>query len=290
MRLTRRTVLLGAVAVGVLAADPPAAAAPPAADPDIAACEDRYGARIGVWARDLASPATLAHRSDETFAVCSTFKVYAAARVLQLGLDLATPVPIAASEIVANSPVTSTRVGSTMTLAEVCEAALTLSDNAAGNALLRTVGGPPAITAFARAIGDDRTRLDRWETALNEALPGDPRDTTSPRALSTGCERLLVGDALDPAARDRLAGWMRATQTSGTRFRAALPPGWTSADKTGAGDYGSTNDAGLLIGPAGERVALAVLARSRDDRRDAGPYNDAIADTVRIVLGRFGHR
>lgn len=226
--------------------------------------------------------------------MCSTFKTYAVARVLQLaaggGVDLDAAVPIRSSDIVVNSPVTSTRAGSTMTLAEVCEAALIRSDNTAANVLLHHIGGPAGVTAFARTLGDDKTRLDRWEPELNEALPGDPRDTTTPRALCTGYRRLLVDDVLAPQARDRLLAWMRANQTSGTRFRAGLPPGWTSADKTGGGDHGATTDAGLLIGPAGQRIVLAVLTRSASDRKDAGPLNAAIADSVRLALSRFGHR
>lgn len=263
-------------------------------DTGIAALEDHHQAQIGVWAVDLTSAATVANRAEQRFAMCSTFKAYAAARALQLAarreLDLDAPVSVSAADIVENSPVTSTRVGGTITLAEACDAAVTRSDNAAGNLILRAIGGPPAITAFARSVGDDQTRLDRWETDLNEALPGDLRDTTTPRALCAGYRQVLTGEALGRPQRDRLWGWMQATQTSDKRFRAGLLPGWTSADKTGAGDFGSTNDAGVLIGPSGQRVVLAVLTRSRDDRKDAAPLNEAIADTVRLTLSRLGHR
>jgi beta-lactamase class A len=290
--------MIGALVVGgALAGCRAAGAAPapqPPSDADFATLEDRHGALIGAWAVDLGSNRTLGHRADQRTPMCSTFKTYAAGRVLQLassgggGLDVA--VPVTSSDIVANSPVTSARVGTTMTLAELCEATLTRSDNTAANLLLRHLGGPAAVTTFARSLGDDQTRLDRWEPMLNEALPGDLRDTTTPQALGAGYRRLLVEDALDPPARERLLGWMRATLTSDKRFRAGLPSGWTSADKTGGGDYGTTNDAGLLIGPAGQRVLLTVLTRSRDDRKDAEPLNDAIVDTVRLTLSRFGHQ
>jgi beta-lactamase class A len=174
-----------------------------------------------------------------------------------------------------------------MSMSEICDAALTRSDNTAGNALLRQIGGPEALTSFARTLGDDQTRLDRWEPELNEALPGDPRDTTTPRALGIGYRRLLIDDALEPPSRDRLLSWMQANITSSKRFRAGLPPGWTSADKTGAGGFGTTNDAGLLIGPSGQRVLLAVLTRSSSNRTDSEPLNNAIADTVRLTLSRF---
>ena len=105
---------------------------------------------------------------------------------------------------------------------------------------MKTIGGPSAIAAFARSIGDPSSRLDRWETELNSAVPGDPRDTSTPEALGGGYRDLLAGDALAPPQRQQLEDWMRANDTSS--MRAGLPPGWTTADKTGSGDYGSTND------------------------------------------------
>ncbi|MBO0678811.1 class A beta-lactamase [Mycolicibacterium sp. S2-37] len=295
--LTRRQTLGGLLAVGLLASVPRTALATPAPDTgtlDLKVIENRHRARIGAYAVDLGTAATLHHRADERFAMCSTFKAYAAGRVLELTdqgrLDLRTPIPVNAADIVANSPVTEQRVGATMQLAEVCEAALTRSDNAAGNLLLRTIGGPGDVTAFARTLGDDQTRLDRWETELNSATPGDLRDTTTPQGLCRGYRQLLTGTALSSSARVTLDGWMRANVTSGQRFRAAVPAGWTTADKTGAGDYGSTNDAGLILGPTGQRVIAVVLTRSIDDQKDTPPLNAAIVDTVRLILDSFGYR
>ncbi|MBY6686135.1 class A beta-lactamase [Rhodococcus sp. BP-149] len=304
--LTRRQALLGSLAVGTTAlmgcgrTDSPSTptfsqTAPPPVDLSsyIEALEKRHGARIGVWASDLETGTSAAYRSEEAFAMCSTFKPYAVAAALRLAssgrLDLEQAFPVAAADIVVNSPVLSTMIGSSITLSRACEAALTDSDNTAGNIVLRAIGGPTAVTSFARSIGDDRTTLDRWEPELNEAVPGDLRDTTSPQALATGYTAILVGDALESTQRDRLTSWMRATRTSDKRFRAALPQGWTSADKTGAGNYGSTNDAGLVLGPRDQQILLAVMTRSGDDRQDAAPFNDAIADTVRTVMNAFGH-
>ena len=261
---------------------------------EIEPLEQSQGVRIGVWAADLVAGTSAAYRSNESFAMCSTFKPYAVAAALRLAssgtLDLDQAVPVAAEDVVVNSPVVSTMIGGSITLLQACEAALTESDNTAGNIVLRAIGGPSAVTSFARSVGDHRSTLDRWEPELNEAAPGDPRDTTSPEALAAGYKTILVGDALDRTQRDRLTGWMRATRTSDKRFRAALPQGWTSADKTGAGAYGSTNDSGLILGPQGQQILLAVMTRSSDDRRDAAPFNDALADTVRLVLTAFGHR
>lgn len=296
-QLNRREALLGFLALGGAFAvgSQSASAAPQSAiDSDIAELEQRHRARIGLWAVDLHTGAAAEHRATERFAMCSTFKTYAAARALQLAADgqlnMTEPIAVSATDIVVNSPVTSTRAGASMTVDEICDAALTQSDNTAGNLLLRIIGGPPAVTAFARTLGDQDTRLDRWEPELNAATPGDPRDTTTPGGLGAGYRRLLTGDALTPVSSDRLLDWMRANVTSAKRFRAGIPPGWTSADKTGAGDYGSTNDAGVLYGPTGQRVVMVVLTRSSEDRKDADPLNEAIADTVRLTLGHFGYR
>src|ERR1700712_2873757 len=191
--ISRRHLLVGVSALAALAAcsDKRAVAEPAQPLPLIAdrfaALERRYGAFVGVSAIDLDTRRRVANRADDAFAMCSTFKAYAAGRVLQraqLGeLALTDAVTIEAVDVVANSPITQPRVGSAMTIAELCEAALQRSDNTAGNWLLRIIGGPSSVTDFARTLGDDRTRLDRWETDLNSAIPGDPRDTSTPRAL-----------------------------------------------------------------------------------------------------------
>ena len=213
--------------------------------------------------------------------MCSTFKGYAAARVLQMTQDgqltLDQKVFVDPAGLVPNSPRTVPRAGGEMTLDELCRAAVQVSDNTAGNLLLKTIGGPQAITAFARSIGDPSSRLDRWETELNSAVPGDARDTSTPEALGGGYRDLLVGDALAPPQRQQLEDWMRSNETSS--MRGALPPGWTSADKTGSGDYGSTNDVGVAYGPAGRRVLLAMMTRSQ--------VNDPKAQNLRPFIGEL---
>jgi beta-lactamase class A len=268
--LSRRQALLGGLA---LAAGASYATTPVLADPGepvppiqerIEALERRYGAYVGLFAVDLGDGRSVSHRGQEAFAMCSTFKGYLSARVLQMveqgQLSLAQTVFVDPAAIITNSPRTAPRAGADMTLDELCQAALQVSDNAAANLLLKVIGGPSAITAFARSIGDPASRLDRWETELNSAVPGDPRDTSTPEALGRGYRSLLAGDALAPPQRQQLEDWMRANETSS--MRAGLPPGWTSADKTGSGDYGSTNDVGVAYGPTGQRVLLALMTRS----------------------------
>jgi beta-lactamase class A len=287
-RLSRRGLLLGAGALVALAAcskepnllDDPAEPVPPIHD-RIETLQGRHGAKIGVYGVDLTSGRTISYLDGELFAMCSVFKGYAAGRVLQMSergeVKLAGAVRIDRADLVPNSPVTEPAVGGTLTVAELCQAALQRSDNTAGNLLLRIIGGPPAITAFARTIGDDKTRLDRWETELNAADPGDPRDTSTPHALGVGYRNLLTGDALAQASRAQLEAWLRGTTTSS--MRAGLPPGWTTADKTGSGDYGSTNDVGIAYGPGGRRVLLSIMTRSES--------RDPAADGLRPLIGEL---
>jgi beta-lactamase class A len=282
-QLSRRHLLLGGLTLAAVAATSQntALAQPPSVDASIQSLEQQHNAAIGIFATNLVSGKTVAHRAQDPFAMCSTFKGYASARVLQMAqhgeLSLEDTMFVDPAGILPNSPVTKTHAGGEMTLAELCQAALQQSDNAAANILLTRIGGPPAITAFARSIGDERSRLDRWETELNSAIPGDLRDTSAPEALGGGYRAMLDGAVLAPPQRRLLEDWMRANETSS--MRAGLAPGWTTADKTGSGDYGSTNDVGIAYGPDGQRVLLAIMTRSQ--------ANDPKAENMRPLIGEI---
>lgn len=287
--LSRRNVLIGSLVAAAAAGAGVGAAAPAFAAPiddQLAELERRDNVLIGLYAANLQSGRTIRHRPDEMFAMCSTFKGYAAARVLQMAergeISLDNRMFVDADALVPNSPVTETRPGAEMTLAELCQAALQRSDNTAANLLLKTIGGPAAVTAFARSVGDERTRLDRWEVELNSAIPGDPRDTSTPAALAVGYRAILAGDALSPPQRGLLEDWMRANQTSS--MRAGLPEGWTTADKTGSGDYGSTNDAGIAFGPGGQRLLLVMMTRSQGLDPKAENLRPLIGELTALVL------
>lgn len=282
-RLLSATAVLGGAAAFATYAGRPAFAQPVAG---LDALERANNAVAGVFAVNLDTGRTVAHRAQESFAMCSTFKAYLAAHVLQLvgrgERSLEQGLYVDAADILPNSPRTEPRVGGEMTLAELCQAILQVSDNAAANILLRDIGGPPAVTAFARGIGDPRSRLDRYEIELNSAVPGDPRDTSTPEALGGGFRTLLTGDVLGPPQRRLLEDWMRANETSS--IRAGLPPGWTTADKTGSGDYGTTNDVGIAYGPQGQRLLLAVMTRSATDDPDAENMRPLIGEVTAAVL------
>lgn len=195
-------------------------------DAALAALESRHGGRLGVAMLDVGTGARVSRRADERFPMCSTFKLLAAALVLarvDRGEErLDRTVTFEAADLVTYSPVTEKRVGQAgMTLAELCEAALTLSDNTAANLLLASFGGPSALTSYVRALGDAVTRLDRIEPHLNEATPGDVRDTTTPAAMLENVRRLVLGEALSADSRSRLAAWLVANKTGDARLPGA---------------------------------------------------------------------
>ena len=168
-----------------------------------------------------------------------------------------------------------------MPLSDLCEAAITRSDNTAGNLMLGAIGGPAGLTAYARSLGDAVTRLDRMEPDLNEAAPDDPRDTTSPAAMLANLRRLLIGDALSEMSKARLAGWLLGNRTGGARLRAHLPAGWRVGDKTGSGDRGTTNDAGIVWPASGEPILVAAYLTGTEAPADA--RNAALAEVGRAL-------
>lgn len=262
----------------------PACAQTPQQDP-WPPIEARSGGRLGVAVLQ-ADGRIEGHRLDERFPLCSTFKWLAAAHVLQRvdrGLErLDRRIPYGRDALLPHSPVTRKHVGAGMTLGELCHATITTSDNAAANLILGTYGGLPALTAYARSLGDTVTRLDRWEVALNEGAPGDPRDTTSPRAMAQLLRAVLLGDALAPRSREQLARWLEACETNGQRLRADLPAGWRMGSKTGAGGHGSNNDVGIFWPPGGKPPIL-VAAYVTDTPAPMATSNGAIAAVARRV-------
>ncbi|WP_375397342.1 class A beta-lactamase [uncultured Sphingomonas sp.] len=222
------------------------------------------GARIGVWLVDPPQRLAAGRRADERFPMCSTFKLLLAGQVLYRvdrgleSLDRMVTIPRAA--IIANSPVSSDHAEGALPVRTLCEAMVTQSDNAAANLLLATLGGPAGLTRHQRSIGDRLTRLDRIETDLNEAVPGDPRDTSTPAQMVANLHGLAAGNVLRPASRQILIDWLTANRTGGERLKKGLPAGWSIGDKTGAGDHGSNNEVALLWPPGRERTHPAFLA------------------------------
>ncbi|MFH5924781.1 class A beta-lactamase [Roseomonas xinghualingensis] len=247
--------------------------------------EAASGGRLGVMVIDTGTGSRAGYRANERFPMCSTFKVLAAAAVLarvDAGKErLDRLVPYGSGDLVVYSPVTKERTGAGMTLAELCAAAITLSDNTAGNLLLANIGGPAGFTAYMRSLGDEVTRLDRIEPALNEALPGDPRDTTSPAAMASSLQALALGTALSATSRAQLVQWLLDNKTGDTRLRARLPAGWRVGDKTGSGDQGTANDVGILWPPGGAPIIVsAYLTETRAGMDERSAILAAVGEAV----------
>ncbi len=290
--MQRRTLLLVGSAAAVIGA--PALATPdPATKPfrtkiahaKLNRIEADSGGRLGVCILDTATERRLVHRADERFPMCSTFKLLAAAMVLKRVDDgqeqLDRPIAIERSMILAHSPLTEPNVGGTMTMGALCEATLTQSDNAAANLMLASFGGPTALTAYVRTLGDKTTRLDRNEPSLNEAIAGDPRDTTTPAAMLKSMQALVLGNALKPASRAQLRDWLIANKTGGQKIRAGLPAGWPVGDKTGGGAFGTNNDVAIVWPPG--RPPVLVTAYLTQTKAPLAQRDAALAAVAALV-------
>jgi len=289
--ISRRTLLLAAAAAPFASACAgPARVAASDAGEELAALERRAGGRLGVLARHTGNGREVRHRAEERFPVCSTFKVILAGAILQR--SAATPglleqhVRYTRQDLVAYSPITEKHVADGMTVAQLCAAAIQYSDNGSANLLMRRIGGPAGVTAFARSIGNPTFRLDRWETELNTAIPGDPRDTSTPADMAASLQALALENALPPAQRSLLQDWLRGNTTGAARIQAAMPAGWHIGDKTGSGDYGTTNDIAVLWPPAGAPIVIALYFTQAVP--DAKWSNETIASAARIALSGLG--
>jgi beta-lactamase class A len=253
----------------------PASATPPVAAPvagttspamtqRLAAVEAASDGRLGVAIADMGSGSLLGYRAAERFPLCSVYKLLAAAAVLALvdagRANLDRRFVYSRHAVLDGSPVMQKHIGGRgLSLAHLCDAAVTRSDNTAGNMLLSFLGGPAALTAYIRGIGDNATQLDRGEPDVNQATPGDPKDTTVPAAMLSDLLGLLLGNKLSAPSRAQLMAWMRACKTGAGRLEAGLPRGWHIGDKTGSGGFGTTNDVGIVWPPTGAPILVAAF-------------------------------
>lgn len=261
--------------------------------PDVsrfAALEREHGARLGVYALAVGTGATVAYRADERFAFCSTFKTLAAGAVLHrnpLG-HLDERVTYTRADVDSISPITEDHIATGMTIRQLCDAAIRFSDGTAGNLLMRDIGGPARLTAYLRELGDGVSRMDDYEPELNRIPPGDPRDTTTPRAIAEDYGRLVLGNALTADKRALIRDWLERSTTAvgAKRIRAGLPRGWKAAEKTGTGDYGRANDVAVVWPPRAAPLVVAVMS----DRPgyDTPPDDSLIAAATRRIVSDVG--
>lgn len=248
------------------------------------------GGRLGVAIFDVQTLEPFSHNGNDRFPMCSTFKFLAAAAVLKRVDDgkeqLGRLIPVTEGDVLPGSSRIKAPVPDGLTMAQLCEAAMIYSDNTAANLILASLGGPPAIGAFARTLGDTMTRLDRNEPALNEAIPGDPRDTTTPNAMLKNMQTLLIEEVLSTGSKGRLTQWLAGNKTGDTRLRAGLPQGWRAGDKTGTGERGSTNDIAIIWPP--NRAPILIAAYLTETSAPAEQRNAVHTDIARAVVKGMG--
>lgn len=290
---TRRDLLLGTGSLLLTAAASPlrAATGDASLDDALGALEHAAGGRLGIALLDTGNGRRYGRRDDARFPMCSTFKALLAGAVLHAvdrgRVRLDQRIDVGAGDLVAYSPYVETRVADGHArVDDLCRATVTLSDNAAANLLLPLVGGPPGLTALLRELGDPATRLDRREPELNEAAAGDPRDTTSPRAMIDSLQRLLFGDALRPPSQAVLAAWLIENRTGDARIRAGVPGDWRVGDKTGTCGTGTAADVAVLYPPNRAPLLLAIYVHGA--RMDGAAINALHADVTRLLVAAPG--
>jgi beta-lactamase class A len=280
--IDRRTLMAGAPALLAWPAFAEAAPEP------LKAYERNTGGRIGLYAENLDTGAKLAWRADERFVMCSTFKASLAACVLhrvdrgQEQLDRM--IPYGQADLLDYAPAAKENLAKgAMSVQAMCQAAVELSDNTCANQLLAAIGGPEALTRFWREAGDTVSRLDHNEPVLNRSPPGDPHDTTTPRAMAGNVRRFVLGQVLQPGSRERLTDWMIACQTGANRLRAGLPKAWMVGDKTGNNGKDAAGDIAVAWRGPGQPVLIAAYAQG-------GAPKPSDLDEVFAEIGRLAGR
>lgn len=247
--------------------------------------EADLGARVGVSLTDTGSQMVWQHRENERFLMNSTVKVPICAAALERRdagqLSLSETIAIEAEDILSYAPVTKVRVGTEMNLSELCLASIDMSDNTAANLLIERLGGPQAVTDFLRSSGDMTSRLDRTEPTLNTFAPNDPRDTTTPGAMSQTLQGLLLGEVLSEKSQAQLADWMRTGSVTKSLLRADALPGWEILDKSGSGSH--TRNIIAVVTPKGRAPWIVTLFVSDVDV-DFKTRNKALQKLTRAVM------
>ena len=257
----------------------------------LAELEASSGGRLGVSAINTGNNQRIQYRAEERFPFCSTSKVMVVSAILKQSMTnshlLQQKITYTQKDIDSSgyAPMTKSHVADGMTIGELCAAAITHTDNTAMNLLIKKLGGPETVTAFAHSIGDHTFRLDRWEPELNSAIPGDLRDTSTPAAMEKSLQQLVLGDALGLSQREQLRSWLKSSTTGNSRIRAGVPKGWLVGDKTGSGKYGTTNDIGIIWPPQCSPIVVAIYFTK--NQKDAALRDDVIASATHMLMNEF---
>jgi len=250
--------------------------------------EKSFDGEIGLYAMDTNTNQMIAHRANERFPVQSTMKLIAVAALLKQSDQnpnlLQENIHYTKKDLMTWCPVTGQHIATGMTLEALSEAAMTYSDNVAANLIMKKMGGPQSVTAFARSIGNSSFNVKHYEGNLN-SNPHNIEDTSTPKDMADSLQSLTLGNGLIPTQRAQLIGWMKNNTTGYKRIRAGVPIGWVVADKTGSGEYGIANDIGILWAPACKPIVLAIY--TVQNKQTAQSRDDVVAATTNIILNTF---
>lgn len=255
----------------------------------LAALEASMDGRIGLFAINTANNQQIQHLTTERFPIQSTFKLMAVSAILKQSMTeehlLQQRINYTKKDLVFWSPITEKHLTDGMTISDLCSAAMIYSDNTATNLIMKKLGGPEAVTAFARSIGDNTFQINSWEPELNSD-PNNLRDTSTPTAMLKSLHKLMLGNVLASPQQKQLVAWMKGNATGDTRIRAGVPKGWIVADKTGSGnDYGISNDIGIIWPPGANPIVIAIY--SVHNKKATAPRDDLIASVTRMVIDEF---
>ncbi len=288
MRLSASVLLriAAGISLGLSLATAPAAQSPlKILAASVSQIEEGLKGRVGIALVDTGTGKVWFHRANEKFLMNSTVKTPVCGAVLARSdageLSLSEQLPVRESDLLSYAPVTKEHAGGTMTIADLCLAALDWSDNTAANLLISRLGGPDEVTNFFRSIGDTVSRLDRYEPELNAFAPDSPLDTTTPAAMAETLRALLVGNALSVSSRNLLAEWMSHGNVTSTLLRNKAPATWAFSDKSGAGSH--TRNIIALVTPEGRAPWVAAIYISDTDA-DFAARNTALKELSAAVV------
>jgi beta-lactamase class A len=256
---------------------------------DFQRLEQRFAARLGVYAVDTGTGREISYNPDARFAYASTFKALAAGAVLRKNklTGMSKVVKYSKADLEPNSPVAEKHVTTGMTLLALSDAAVRYSDNTAANLLFAELGGPKGLEAVLRELGDDVTRMVRDEPEMSDWDPKNPRDTSTPRAFANNLRAMVLGNALAKPERDQLTTWLKTNTTGTELIRAGVPKNWVVGDKTGtAGTYGGRNDIAVIWPPGRAPIVVAVFSNRRAP--EAEPDNRLVAEAAKVVASTIG--
>lgn len=257
----------------------------------VAQLENALSAHIGLSVLFTETGDFWHYKGDDRVPMMSTFKTLLCAKLLKDAedkrLSLNDNKTISKDKIVTYSPVIESLSNQTVSLKDACKATMLTSDNTAANIVLESIGGPSALTQFVRNYGDKVTQLDRYETALNEGIPKDIRDTTTPNAMSRLLNTLLFGNVLSHNSEQQLLQWMKDNQVTGTLLRTVLPDGWQIADRSGVGGHGSRGIAAIVWSEESKPIIISIyIADSKLTMAERDSVIVSVGHELFKVLGR----